>query len=72
VPEAVIEYTGIDCSCKYRSQVQQPKSGDLSPGDTVFESIAVLTTLSLLVIFGALLRMEYRGRQQDKQDADHA
>jgi hypothetical protein len=38
----------------------------------VFESIAVLTTLSLLVIFGALLRMEYRGRQQDKQDADHA
>jgi hypothetical protein len=34
----------------------------------VFESLAVLTTLSLLVIFGALLRMEYRSRQQDKQD----
>ena len=36
----------------------------------MFESLAVITTLSLLAIFAALLRMEYRGRQQDKHDAD--
>jgi hypothetical protein len=38
----------------------------------VFESLAVLTTLSLIAIFAALLRMEYRSRQQDKQNADRA
>jgi hypothetical protein len=37
-------------------------------GDTVFETLAVLTTLSLALIFAALVRMEYRGRQQDNQD----
>jgi hypothetical protein len=37
-------------------------------GDTVFETLAVLTTLSLAVIFAALVRMEYRSRQQDDQE----
>jgi hypothetical protein len=36
----------------------------------VFESLAVITTLSLIAIFAALVRMEYRGRQQDKHDTD--
>lgn len=36
----------------------------------MFESLAVLTTLSLAAVFAFLVRMEYRGRQQDKQDAD--
>jgi hypothetical protein len=36
----------------------------------VFESIAVLTTLSLAAVFAFLVRQEYRSRQQDKHDAD--
>ena len=31
----------------------------------MFESIAVITTLALMVIFVALVRMDYRGRQED-------
>jgi len=38
----------------------------------VFESIAVLTTLSLIAIFGLLLRMDYVSRQEDKQNSDGA
>ena len=38
----------------------------------MFESIAVLTTLALVVIFIALVRMDYRGRQEDKQNSDGA
>jgi len=38
----------------------------------VFESIAVLTTLALMVIFIALVRMDYRGRQEDKEKSDGA
>ena len=38
----------------------------------VFESIAVLTTLALMVIFILLVRMDYRGRQEDKQNSDGA
>jgi len=34
----------------------------------VFETLAVLTTLSLAAIFAALVRMEYRSRQQDDQE----
>jgi hypothetical protein len=41
-------------------------------GDAVFETIAVLTTLSLVLIFAALLRMEYRSRQQDQNDEKSA
>jgi len=39
-------------------------------GARVFESIAVLTTLSLAAVFAFLVRQEYRSRQQDKHDAD--
>ena len=33
----------------------------------MFESIAVLTTVSLAAVFAFLVRMEYRGRQQDNK-----
>jgi len=36
----------------------------------VFESIAVLTTLSLMAIFALLVRMDYKSRQEDKQKSD--
>jgi len=38
----------------------------------VFESIAVLTTLALMVIFALLVRMDYRSRQEDKRNSDEA
>jgi hypothetical protein len=41
-------------------------------GVSVFESIAVLTTLSLMAIFALLLRMDYKSRQEDKQKSDQA
>ena len=41
-------------------------------GATVFESIAVLTTLSLMAIFALLVRMDYKSRQEDKHKSDQA
>ena len=39
----------------------------------MFESLAVITTLSLMAIFAALVRLEYRGRQEEeKGDSDRA
>lgn len=37
----------------------------------MFESIAVLTTIGLAAVFALLVRMEYRSRQQDKQNTDN-
>jgi hypothetical protein len=34
----------------------------------VFETMAVVGTLVLMIVFGVLIRMEYVGRQEDKAD----
>jgi hypothetical protein len=34
---------------------------------TVFETLAVLTTLGLAAVFALLVRSEYRARQNDKE-----
>ena len=36
----------------------------------MFETLAVLTTLSLVAIFAFLVRSEYRARQDDKKQGE--
>jgi len=38
--------------------------------DRVFETFAVLTTISLVVVFGVLVYLDRKGREEERADTD--